>query len=161
MKYLKGAEERRASAYMEQAALIASAATCTRARCGSIIVKNNHVIGAGFNSPPGEFESHRYCDKEKQTYEEKITDKTCCIHAEQRAIMDALHTNPNELTGARIYFTRVDAHGHILKSGKPYCTICSKMSLDVGLAEFVLWHENGICVYDTQEYDQLSHEFSK
>lgn len=49
--------------------------------------------------------------------------------------------------------------GLILKAGKPYCTICSKMALDVGIAEFVLWHEEGITVYDTKEYNELSFQY--
>ncbi len=156
MKYLAGEEEKEVVGYMEQAAAVAKAATCNQALCGSIIVKEDRVIGAGFNSPPGELDSQRRCHESTEEYDAKVTDKTCCVHAEQRAIMDALHTNPNDLTGSRLYFTRVDADGSILKSGKPYCTICSKMSLDVGIAEFVLWHDDGICVYNTEEYNDVS-----
>jgi hypothetical protein len=28
--------------------------------------------------------------------------------------------------------------------------------LDVGISEFVLWHEQGITIYDTDEYNNLS-----
>ena len=35
------------------------------------------------------------------------------------------------------------------------------MALDVGIAEFVLWHEKGVCVYDTKEYNELSFQFGK
>jgi hypothetical protein len=41
-------------------------------------------------------------------------------------------------------------------AGAPYCTICSKMALDVGLRWFGLWHETGIRMYDTREYNDLS-----
>jgi deoxycytidylate deaminase len=37
-----------------------------------------------------------------------VTDKTCCIHAEQRAIMNALRNHPNEIEGADLYFMRLD-----------------------------------------------------
>jgi len=30
------------------------------------------------------------------------------------------------------------------------------MTLDIGIKEFVLWHEKGFCVYDTDEYNVLS-----
>jgi hypothetical protein len=35
------------------------------------------------------------------------------------------------------------------------------MALDAGIAEFVLWHEEGICVYPTAEYNKLSHEYAE
>jgi len=35
------------------------------------------------------------------------------------------------------------------------------MALDVKIAEFVLWHKEGICVYNTEEYNQLSFEYSE
>ena len=95
----------------------------------------------------------------KESYDKRVTDKTCCMHAEQRAIMDAMKRNPEELHGSRIYFIRLSEDGRIAKSGKPYCTICSKMSLDSGIKEFVLLHDDGICVYDTEEYNALSYQY--
>lgn len=70
----------------------AKKATCTRSKCGSIIVKNGQIIGKGYNSPPKEESSPVRCQCEKSSYDKKVTDKTCCIHAEQRAIFDALKT---------------------------------------------------------------------
>lgn len=97
----------------------------------------------------------------KDGYHKKVTDKTCCVHAEQRAIMDALRKNSEKLSGSRLYFIRLDKAGNTSKAGKPYCTICSKMALDAGISEFVLWHEEGICVYDTEEYNTLSYEYTE
>ena len=73
--------------------------------------------------------------------------------------MDALRRNPNKLYGSRIYFTRLGENKEQLLVGNPYCTICSKMALDVGIIEFVLQHEKGVCVYDTKEYNTLSFKF--
>ena len=70
--------------------------------------------------------------------------------------MNALKKNPDKLSGSRLYFIRLDDNGTSSRAGKPYCTICSKMALDVGIAEFVLWHDKGVCVYDTEEYNALS-----
>jgi hypothetical protein len=53
---------------------------------------------------------------------------------------------------------RLDMNDEIVKAGKPYCTICSKMALDAGVSEFVLLHDEGIAVYDTDEYNRLSFE---
>ena len=130
MRYLSGDEQQQALAYINQAAEIALQSTCERARCGSVIVENDEIIGSGFNSPPGHLESQRRCSCEKSSYHKKVTDKTCCIHAEQRAIMNALIDNPDKIIGSRLYFIRLDEEGKPSKAGKPYCTICSKMSLD-------------------------------
>jgi deoxycytidylate deaminase len=116
----------------------------------------------GSNSPAGNVEGQRRCDIPKTAYHFKVTDKTCCVHAEQRAIMDALRRNPDKLSGSRLYFVRVDGEGDPVRAaGKPYCTACSKMALDAGVAEFVLWHRDGICVYDTGEYNLLSYKYSE
>jgi len=51
MKYLSGNKEKKALEYT-QAAQIALGSTYKRSRCGSIIVKDDEIIGSGFNSPP-------------------------------------------------------------------------------------------------------------
>lgn len=161
MQYLTNNEEQAALLFLEKAAEVAKSATCERAQCGSVIVKDGEIIGSGFNSPPGEHESQRRCACEKSSYDQKVTDKTCCVHAEQRAIMDALRHNPDKLAGSRLYFIRLDDDGKMTRAGMPYCTICSKMALDVGIAEFVLWQERGVAVFDTVEYNDLSFAFGK
>ncbi len=159
MKILSGDEEKEALEYLVKAAEIALESTCLRSKCGSVIVKNGVIIGKGYNSPPGHDESQRRCKNDKKLYHDKVTDKTCCVHAEQRAIMDALKHNPYEVPGSRLYFIRLDSDNKMLKAGNPYCTICSKMALDAGVKEFVLWHDTGITVYDTSEYNELSYNY--
>ena len=159
MKYLSGDEEKKALKYIAKAAEVANNATCERSKCGSVIVQSEKIIGSGFNSPPQNKEKQRRCSCKKNSYHIKVTDKTCCVHAEQRAIMDALRKNPNKLSGSRLYFIRLDDNGALSRAGEPYCTICSKMALDVGIAEFVLWHDKGVCVYDTEKYNKLSFQF--
>jgi deoxycytidylate deaminase len=156
MRYISWTEESEAIQYLELAAEIARSSSCDRSHCGSLIISDNKIIGQGFNSPPWQLESQKRCACAKNSYNKKVTDKTCCIHAEQRAIMDALQHHPDTLVWSRLYFIRLDETGNISFAGKPYCTICSKMSLDVGISEFVLWHEQGIAIYDTEEYNNLS-----
>jgi len=159
MKILSGKEEAEAMKFIDEAANVALDSTCKRKKCGSIIVKKGTIIGKGFNSPPNDDESQRRCSNDKNSYDRKITDKTCCVHAEQRAIMDALRKNPQKIAGSRLYFIRLDDNGVKGVAGNPYCTICSKMALDSGIKEFVLWHETGITVYDTEEYNDLSFRY--
>lgn len=158
MRYLGGLEEVEALKYIMLAGEVAKDATCTRSKCGSVIVNLDLILGTGFNSPVGNLENQRRCDNPKTIYDKKVTDKTCCVHAEQRAIMDALSSNSKNLDGSRLYFVRLK-NEQISKSGEPYCTICSKMALDVGIDEFVLYKKDGICVYDTQEYNNLSYKY--
>jgi len=158
MKKLAGVEEQEAIKWMEKAALVARKALCLRAKCGTVIVKDGEVIGEGHNAPPLDEEENRMCDKELGLGKPKY-DQTCCIHAEWRAIMDASKRNPNKLAGAKLYFTRIDDQEKIKKSGKPYCTVCSRLALDAGIKSFLLWHEEGVCEYPTHEYNQLSYQY--
>jgi len=160
MRILQGKEEEKAFEYLNEAAKIALNATCLRSRCGSVIVKDNRIIGKGFNSPPADKESQRRCEVDKKELHFKITDKTCCVHAEQRAIMDALKKHPDEIKGSRLYFARLK-NSQLTRSDNPYCTICSKMALEAGIAEFVLWHEKGVTVYNTEEYNNLSYLYKE
>jgi len=161
MKSLFGEEERNAIRFLMEARMSALESTCERSCCGSIIVAGNEIIGRGFNSPPRNFEGQRRCSCDKDLYHRKVTDKTCCVHAEQRAMIDALIKNSQRISGSRLYFVRLDDNGAPKRSGQPYCTICSKMALDVGIGEFVLWQERGICVYGTEEYNEISYGYSE
>ena len=161
MKYLSGKEKEEAKNFMDLAAIVANGSSCLRTKCGSVIVKDIEVIGYGFNSPPGNKRLEK-CLKDDLPDGFK-SDKTCCIHAEELAIMLALRKDPQGITllGSRLYFIRLDEKGEKTFAGKPYCTICSKMALDVGISEFTLWHEEGICVYGTEEYNQLSFGYKR
>lgn len=159
MEYLKGKQEKEAIQWMNKAAEVAKKALCLRAKCGTVIINNGEIIGAGYNAPPLNKEENRTCDKEFGIGKTKY-DKTCCMHAEWRAIIDALKRNPGKLKGSKLYFTRVDESGETKKSDKPYCTVCSRMALDAEIDKFVLWHEKGICEYLTDEYNRLSYEYT-
>lgn len=158
MEILTDEQHKTAAKFMQRAAQVAEESTCQRSRCGTVIVKDREVIGRGYNSPPQDAEENRKCNLKEDLPETFKSDKTGCVHAEQRAILDAL-SKSEDLTGSRLYFVRLDDDGEIKYAGKPYCTICSKLALDVGVAEFVLWHEEGITVYNTKEYNDLSFQY--
>ena len=161
MKYLiNSAEEKEVIKWMDKADRVARKSLCLKSRCGTVIVKNGEVIGEGYNAPPLDNPKYRTCLNKYQLPQKFKFDRTCCVHAEQRAIMDALRKNPEKLKGSRLYFIRLDKNGNKKKAGKPYCTVCSRMALDVGIAEFVLWHKEGICVYPTDEYNKLSYQYT-
>ena len=91
MRYIIDDHEREdAMRWMSVSADMARQAMCRDARCGSVIVKDNVLIGSAYNAPAGGLESQRRCHIPKTAYHIRVTDKTCCVHAEQRAIMDAV-----------------------------------------------------------------------
>jgi len=142
--------------YFRKAQEEAEKSGCKKRFCGAVIIKGGEIIGRGFNSPPKNLESQRRCGQDKSKLDEKVTDKTCCIHAEERAIFDALKRG-KDLEGGVIYFTSVDQIGNRLYSGEPFCTICSKRALDVGIKGWVLEHESGTIFYSAEEYNELSY----
>lgn len=159
MRVLYGCEEKIAMSHISAAALVARQSMCLRSRCGSVIVSDGQVIASGYNAPPRDMVSQQRCLRKSDLKPGFKSDKTCCIHAEQRAIYEALKGAAGSLAGSRLYFIRLDAAGLPERAGRPYCTHCSKLVLDVGIAEFVLWHQEGVTVYDTVEYNDLSFAF--
>jgi deoxycytidylate deaminase len=135
--------------------LIASGSTCKRSKCGSIIIANNRPlwIGTGFNSQPCNVDAPCFKDSLPTNFK---SDRTCCVHAEQRAIMDALKNYPHMVRDSTLWFIRLDENDQPKPSGDPYCTICSKMALDAHISKFMLWHKDGWTEYDTKEYNELS-----
>ena len=159
MKILEGTEYNQAVEWMDAATEVAKKSTCQRAQCGSVIIQNGRIIGQGFNSPAGG--EHHRCNDTYQIPQHNKHDLTCCVHAEVRAIHDALLKSPEQLKGSTIYLMRLSSEGHQSKAGMPYCTVCSKEALDAGISYFVLWHEDGIGLYDTKEFNDLSYQYFK
>ena len=159
MKIFSETEWKHYEQYFFMAAEVAKQATCERSKCGCVIVKDWKIIGQWFNSPAKDLESQRRCTCDKKSYDFKVTDKTCCIHAEQRAMFDALRHHPDKIIDSELFFIRLDSDWNMSKSWDPYCTICSKMSLDLWVKYFYLRHEKWITCYDTQEYNTLSYQY--
>lgn len=161
MKILAWEQEKKAEKYFIIAWEIAKNATCERSKCWCVIIKDDEIIWQWRNTPPHHLESQRRCNCDKNSYHRKVTDKTCCIHAEQRAIIDALKSNPDKIEGSDLYFMRLDKEWNMSKSWNPYCTICSKMALDTWIKHFLLRHEEWMAEYDTEEYNLLSYQYTE
>ncbi len=159
MKILAGEQEKEAIKWMEKATEISSKALCLKAKCGTIIVKNGEIIGSGYNAPPLDDIKNRTCDWDYGSSDKPNFDRTCCMHAEWRAVIDALKNNPEKIKDSKLYFSRSGDDREMRKSGRPYCTVCSRIALDVGISHFLLWQEGGICEYPTDEYNKLSCEY--
>lgn len=157
MKRVEGEEFQAIKPFFERAAEVAKDATCLRAKCGSVIVKNAVVIGEGFNSPALNDENQRLCSADMDTSIKPKYDKTCCIHAEWRAVLDACKTNADKLAGSVLYFMRIDEDGNFTDAGDPFCTTCSRLTLEAGVEEFALYNSNGADIYPLAEYNSKSY----
>ncbi len=158
MRTLYGTDADYAKRWMTVALAVAAKAKCLKAKCGTVIVADGQIIGEGYNAPPLDREEHRVCLETFPTGKPKY-DRTCCIHAEWRAILDAAKRHPLSLPGSQLYFARLGDDGAMAFSGQPFCTVCSRLALDNGIVEFLLWHEQGITAYETGEYNRLSYAY--
>lgn len=148
-------------AFFRAAAEEAKKSLCLRDKCGAVVVLSDEIIGRGYSAPAGDDVAHRKCEVDvlKFATTKPKSDRTCCVHAEWRAIIAAVR-HRGTISGSTLYFTRVDsATGEVLKSGEPYCTVCSRLALDTGVAQFALWHESGMTLYDTLDYNERSYRF--
>lgn len=147
--------------YFQLAANIAKDATCEHAKCGSVVVgSEGGIIGSGYNAPPLDDESQRTCSIELDVKSKPKYDKTCCVHAEWNAILNACKTAPEKLAGATLYFMRVDQSGEFTNAGDPYCTVCSRLALESGIAYFALWN-GGPSMYTTADYNRISYRYHR
>lgn len=142
-----------------EAAKVACRALCLRANCGAVLVKGGRILGVGYNGPPKDDLSLLVCTSIQASRKKPKSDRTCCVHAEWRALTNALACSPGDVEGATMVFCRVNGAGDLLKSGNPYCTVCSKLTLDRGVASWMLWHPTGIREYDALEYHRLSERY--
>lgn len=159
MKILNPEQQKTVEQYFEAAADAARYSICKKARCGSVIVKDGVIISTGFNHPAGG--ENARCLDEYTIPKDNKHDITCCVHAEVDAVHKALLNNPTALSGSTLYFMRINQDGAMTRAGVPYCTICSKEALDNKISEFVLWSKEGVAVYDTQEYNNVSYQYFK
>lgn len=145
--------------YFAAAAGEAAAATCHRAKCGAVVVaEDGEIIGRGYNAPPLGDEAQRMCDRTWDLDSKPKYDKTCCVHAEWNAILDACKQAGSKIKGATLYFMRLDAAGNFTDAGEPFCTVCSRLALASGVSYFALWND-GPDVRPTAQYNQQSYAY--
>lgn len=147
--------------WMERAAEQARRATCERDRCGAVVMRAGKIVGAGFNGPVRGFAPR--CATAKTSPLKPKSDRTCCVHAEWRALLEATQELGGKLRACVLFFTRVErsGEGQRVASGLPYCTVCSRLAHELGLEYWVLDHgaPRGLVEYTAAQYDEISHEF--
>lgn len=158
MRFADIKESKVISYYMEIAANIAQQSLCKKSKRGAVIVRENEILGGGYNQAT----LFGYCNPCVRLEIRDNTQMEMCpeIHAEQMAIFNALNTIPKgeSLNGSRLYHIKTK-EGIPVYSGSPTCTSCSKPIFFLGINEVVLSHKEGYAIYPSEEFNRLSLEY--
>lgn len=142
--------------YLKLTADEAIKSKCKKSQRGVVIVKSKRIISRGNNKVTLE----RICNP---CIREHIKDNSkvelcSAIHAEQTAIINAIKKGKS-LKNSKMYHIKVK-DGKMCPSGKPSCTVCSRMVLESGIAEFINLEKVGkYAVYDSREFNELSYQY--
>jgi hypothetical protein len=52
---------------------------------------------------------------------------------------------------------RIDNDNNFTDAGDPFCTVCSRLTMEAGVQDFALYNNNGADVYALDEYNQKSY----
>jgi len=155
MRYLKGKESEDAERFCARAAELAVNSICQKSQHGAVIVKDNQVIGEGWNIPA----SGKRCNPCRRACIEDDSRVELCnaVYAQHTAIMNAIKAG-QDLKGTRMYHSKLK-NGVVVKNDEPHFTPCSRLIQHVGIKDFILLNERGYCLYTSDEYNRLSYEF--
>lgn len=141
--------------YMGLAAKVALNSSCKKSQRGAVIIKDGVKVGEGYNKPT----IPTRCCLRVHIHDNSKTELCSAVHAEQLAII----TTPSHLMhGATMYHAKVKG-GVEVPAGPPSCTQCSKLVLESGIAEFVLWQKfpegPRYVIYNIEEFNRLSFDY--
>jgi dCMP deaminase len=106
--------------FLDMARLVARRSTCPRAQVGSVIVRDDHPIGIGYNgSAPGQ----PHCDE------------VGCDIEEGRGCVRTLHSESNAIGFAARF--GIPTEGCSLYGTLTPCVPCAKLMLSAGIVRFV------------------------
>lgn len=124
--------------YLSIASVVASRSTCVRHKYGAIIVKDDNIVGTGYNGAP---RGEKNCCDVGQCYSllgikplktKNVHYGNCvAVHAEVNAIIGVSREN---LQGAVLYLTCLD------KLAEP-CNYCDRLLRNTGISKIVTNYE--------------------
>ena len=117
--------------FQQHAALASSRATCPRAACGAVIVKDRRIIATGYNGAPS---GHPHCVDVGCEMREGHCQRV--IHAEVNAIGQAAQLGI-AVAGATMYIHRANVES----DGRGPCRECCKVMKAAGIWDY--YTENG------------------
>ena len=128
--------------------------SCIKSQRGAVIVKENKIIGRGYNKVTDE----SFCNPcvRKEIHDNSRVELCSAIHAEQMAIIDGINSK-EYLEGSRMYHAQLK-RGKIVRRGEPSCSVCSKMLYEAKI-EIVLPQKKDFIVYSPEEFNKLSLDY--
>lgn len=122
--------------YLGIAKAVAMRSTCLRRRYGAVIVKDDRIVGTGYNgSPKGEANccDIGMCERERLGVPKGERYELCkAVHAEQNAM---IQSNRLDMLDATIFITGMESDGNYADP-RP-CKLCTKMLKNSGIRSVV------------------------
>ena len=140
--------------FIEITKIVATRSTCLRRQVGAVIVKDNHIITAGYNGAP---KGMAHCDDLGGCMREKLkipsgTRQELCraTHAEQNAIIQAAVLGVS-IDGGTCYVT-----------DSP-CSLCAKMLINAGIKRvvFIGRYPDDLAMTFFEEAGVILHQYDK
>ena len=153
MRYASAEEAKVIENYMKIAAEEAKKSSCLKSQRGVIIVKDGKIVGRGFNKPTLE----NLCCLRESIKDNSRVELCTAVHAEQMAILSV--KNKDDLKDSVMYHIKVKNNEMRKTNEEPSCTVCSRLVLESGIKEFVLWYEQGYRIYSAREFNEASFQF--
>jgi dCMP deaminase len=116
--------------WLRHAELISEMSPCPRGKVGAFVIdERNNPLSAGFNGPPrgacGELCGGEVCTRSERAIASGTSTEVGCHHAEQNALMNALHKG-------------VSVAGCVLVVTTPPCLGCARLIHHAGIAEVII-----------------------
>jgi len=123
-----------------------------RTRHAAVLIKDDSMLGWGTNGVPFPGEDHCYCK-----FGEFGHHDMCRTHAEQRAITLAREGDGwRMLPGSKLIYVRLEADDSVRLEKPHFCPRCSRLTLSLGVAEWIFALSEGLVGYSCADYDTIS-----
>lgn len=148
--------------YIQKCLELADNSSCSKKKYGSVIVKDDKIIGEGYNHPVTKEIEDLLCHP---CVRENINSGTrlemcAAIHAEQAAIIDA-YKNGKDPEGSTLYVAgKRNGESIVLKERGFYCSFCSRIMAEVGIEKVGVLTTKGVEYLTRGEYLKSSFEFA-
>ena len=125
--------------YLDMAEVTLERSTCLRRNYGAVLVKNDEIIGTGYNGAPRgrkNCDELGYCIREKLQVPRGERYELCrSVHAEQNAIISV---ERSKMLGATLYLSGRDHNtGEIVAASNP-CSLCKRMIINAGIKDIYI-----------------------
>ena len=125
--------------YLDLAESTLERSTCIRRCFGAVIVKNDEIIGTGYNGAPRgrkNCDELGYCIREKLNVPRGERYELCrSVHAEQNAIISV---ERSKMLGSTLFLCgKTFADGSYVEKSNP-CALCKRMIINAGIKDIYI-----------------------